>query len=687
MKIHRILSSLSFRTKINLGIAAIVLMLGIVTALVASIMAKQYILDEVKKRGAALARNLATESAEPILAVDYFRLQAALDAILESGDDVLYAFVLDESGDVLSSTFVGGFPVDLLNTNTLEAQHDESLALLASNEGNIYDFAARSKAAGVPIGTARIGLSKDTAMAGVNRMAAAIMAATGALAALAIVIGTVFSASVTRRINVLRQAAERIVMGDLDQTTGLSQSVACWELMNCNLKRCPAHGDSARRCWHIAGALYPDAEGTHGDGRKSCHECIVYKNRSSDEIQSLAEAFDAMALALRIHIRELEKTQRDLAKQSRLLKTILDVTPDLVSLQNEHLEYRAINKAFCSFVGMSAEEIIGKKDIDLFSKPMAMRNKDEDEEIMRTGRMLSKQITVLRDGIKRWFHIVKVPVYDRDRLMGLLLTARDVSVVKQYEEQLIQSQKMEDLGKLAGGVAHEINTPLGVILGYAQLLQEDVPADGSVCHDLKIIEKQAKVCRKIVSDLLGFSRNAGADKGVMNVNDSIRDVVSLVDHIFRQDRIRLHIDLSDSIPQVDADREKLKQVWINLLNNARDAIGQDGDIAICSRSDANEKAVIVTVTDTGEGIPQTDLARIFDPFFSTKASGQGTGLGLAVSFGIIKDHGGSISAVSPVPSQSLDVNGLSGQKHLAVGAMFTVWLPAAKEERSADFSV
>ncbi|WP_027182739.1 ATP-binding protein [Desulfovibrio inopinatus] len=682
MTIQRLVSSLSFRTKINLGIAAIVLMLGIVTALVASTMAKQYILDEVKKRGAALARNLATEAAEPILAVDYFRLQAALEAIIDSGDDVVYAFVLDESGGVLSSTFVGGFPVDLLTANSLPATHEESLALLESNEGDIYDFAARSKAAGVAIGIARIGLSKEAAMAGVNRMAAAIMAATGTLAALAIIIGTVFSASVTRRINVLRQAAERIVMGDLDQTTGLSQAVACWEIMDCNLTRCPAYGDSARRCWHIAGALYPDSKGTHGDGCKSCHECVVYKNRSSDEIQSLAEAFDAMALALRTHIRELEKTQRDLAGQSRLLKTILDVTPDLVSLQNEHLEYRAVNRAFCDFVGKPPEAIMGKRDEDLFSASMAARNRKEDEEILRTGRMLSKQITVLRDGNKRWFHIVKVPVYDRERLMGLLLTARDVSVVKQYEEQLIQSQKMEDLGKLAGGVAHEINTPLGVILGYAQLLQEDVPAEGDIARDLKIIEKQAKVCRKIVADLLGFSRNAGSDKGMMNVNDSIFDVVSLVDHIFRQDRIRLHIDLADNPPMVDADREKLKQVWINLLNNARDAIGQDGDITIVSRPDTDGSAVIVTVSDTGEGIRQADLARIFDPFFSTKSSGQGTGLGLAVSFGIIREHGGTIAAVSPAPVASLDGNGGTGQKQQGPGAMFTVRLPAAKDNES-----
>ena len=252
----------------------------------------------------------------------------------------------------------------------------------------------------------------------------------------------------------------------------------------------------------------------------------------------------------------------------------------------------------------------------------------------------------------RWFHVVSIPVHDEEgRIVGLLRTDRDITDIKGFEMQLIQAQKMESLGMLAGGVAHEINTPLGIILGYAQLLQEDVESGSQIHSDLAIIEKQAQVCKKIVADLLGFSRQSESAKREMCFNNSVLEAVTLVRHTFELDKVEILTEMDDRFPVIYGDPEKLKQVWINLLNNSRDAMnGKGGTILIRTRLDTPAGIVSVWVADSGEGISEDALEKIFDPFYSTKAVGQGTGLGLSVSFGIIEDHDGEIHAESPVPA-------------------------------------
>jgi signal transduction histidine kinase len=276
-----------------------------------------------------------------------------------------------------------------------------------------------------------------------------------------------------------------------------------------------------------------------------------------------------------------------------------------------------------------------------------------------------------------------VPVYDEDRIAGLLLTARDITEIKQYQEKLVQTVKMEQLGKLAGGVAHEINTPLGIILGYTQMLLEDLPQDVESHEFLQIIEKQTKICRRVVADLLGFSRQMESRREEIDLHASIAEVVQLVRHPFKQNWIDIQTSLDPDLPPIIGDREKLKQVWINLLNNAFDAIGQNGTIWVMSRLCPRGSRVLVTVADTGVGIAPHDLKKIFDPFFTTKAPGAGTGLGLSVSFGIIQGHQGTITALSPAPPQFLQ-QPESTEKSTGPGAVFLVELPVSMEEPQGD---
>jgi PAS domain S-box-containing protein len=642
---------LRFRTKIELGIACLVVATALLLALAAARIAGEALKDEHRKRGQALAEILAARSVDPLLARDLLRLKNTVDDLKKVDGDILYAFVQDERGHVVVHTFPGGFPTDLIWANSLPAGAASRTQLLEAAGQRIDDFAAEVTAAGDRIGAARLGISRTKIMADVGRMTFVLLAIAGALLLAAIGAGTYFARRVTARLGRLKSHAEEVIRGNLDLQTGPTLNKNCWELMTCGRTDCPAYGEVRRRCWHLAGTLCQDCDGVAFPAKlDSCRDCKVWRQNVGDEIQDLAEAFDVMALTLKNRIEDLKDAERNLLHQHQIIRTILDVTPDLVSLLDADLTYRQPNKAFAASVGMSVEEVVGKTDADLFPPEVAELRTAKNREALATGRKVEMESARETGRGSRWRHTVIVPVRDNEgRITGVLRTARDVTELKTTQEQLIQAQKMESLGKLAGGVAHEINTPLGVILGYAQLLQEDVPPQSQILADLKTIEKQTKVCKKIVADLLGFSRRGAGARVDLCANNTVLESISLVRHTFELDKVRIATDLDERMPIIHGDPERLKQVWINLLGNAHDAMPAGGAVKVRTRLDPAAQRLRVWVADTGAGIGAEDLSRIFDPFYTTKPVGQGTGLGLAVSFGIIEDHGGSIKAESPAP--------------------------------------
>lgn len=680
----RFFSRLSFRSKINLGIIAVVLLFGLLSALLVSRIAAQAMLSEIKKRGLSLGVNLAGRAAPPMLALDFLRLKNMVDEVEESSDDIVYAFIQDVRGEVLSHTFKSGFPVELSNANPLREGSEGHIQLLDTGKGLIYDFALPVMVGNSRLGTVRVGLSRAKAQIAVQNLLFIVFGVTAGAAVVAMFLGTVFAGTVTRRLNILRYSAEEMVKGNLDLQTGPQLKRNCWEIMNCDKPECPAYGNTRHRCWYLTGTLCPEcAEGGFEKKISACEKCRVHKEISGDEIQSLAEAFDFMALSLNHTIGELKQAETNLIQQQQLLKTILDVTPDLVSLQDDKLAYQAVNPAFCQFFDLREQDIIGKTDHDIFPKEQAKINEKEDWQIFNTGVPLSKEMLLSKNNHKRWLHMVKVPVYHQEKIAGLLFSARDITQIKRFQEQLVQSVKMEQLGKLAGGMAHEINTPLAVILGYTQMLIEDLPQD-SESHDfLKLIEKQAQICRRLVADLLGFSRQMDSKMEEMDLNRSIDEVLQLVRHPFKQNWVDIEADLDPDLPRITGDLEKLKQVWINLLNNAFDSIGEDGTIRVTSRLCPQGRRVLVTVADTGSGIKPEDQERIFEPFFTTKAPGVGTGLGLSVTFGIVQDHLGKISVISPAPPEYLGQI-KSTKKPAGPGTVFLIELPVSKEEPLED---
>ena len=247
---------------------------------------------------------------------------------------------------------------------------------------------------------------------------------------------------------------------------------------------------------------------------------------------------------------------------------------------------------------------------------------------------------------------------------GSILILEDVTARVRLEEQLQHSDKMASIGLLAAGVAHEVNTPLAGISSYTQMLLgvEQSPETSSL---LEKIEKQSFRAAKIVNNLLNFSRSAGIEAELLDLNKVVTDVLSLLEHQFDGSRITLRRELASELPLVSGNENRLQQVFFNLMLNARDAMSHGGWLTLTSRTEG--EAVVVEVKDTGTGIEPEAVRRIYDPFFTTKGVGQGTGLGLSVSYGIVQEHGGSIT-VDSVPGQ---------------GTTFTVALPKSRSAEAA----
>ncbi|MBW2249216.1 MAG: PAS domain-containing sensor histidine kinase [Deltaproteobacteria bacterium] len=219
---------------------------------------------------------------------------------------------------------------------------------------------------------------------------------------------------------------------------------------------------------------------------------------------------------------------------------------------------------------------------------------------------------------------------------------KDTEQKKLMENQMAQADKLASIGQLSAGVAHEMNNPLGIILGYTQLLLRDEDSGTEQYKDLKTIEKHVKSCKAIVEDLLSFARSSKPEREVINIHEAIDDVLNFVVQHSDLAKVEIIRDYDIIIPSILINERKIKQVFMNLIMNAKHAVGKTGTIRVTTKLNRSKNRAYIKVIDTGYGIEKKNLSRIFDPFFTTKPTGEGTGLGLSVSYGIIKNLDGEI---------------------------------------------
>jgi len=243
------------------------------------------------------------------------------------------------------------------------------------------------------------------------------------------------------------------------------------------------------------------------------------------------------------------------------------------------------------------------------------------------------------------------------------------AALREAQAEVAQGEKLASIGLLASGIAHELNNPLTGVLTFTSLLRQKMPAGSADAEDLDLVIRETKRCASIIRRLLDFAREKVPTEGPVDLNTVITEVVRFVFNPATLQHIEVETRLAANLPPVWGEADLIKQVVLNIVVNAKQAIDGPGKVVIESRTPASATDVVeFAVTDTGRGIPEADLQRIYDPFFTTKEVGKGTGLGLSVSYGIIKAHGGSIKVDSVVGE----------------GSTFRVQLPAAAPAADGD---
>lgn len=246
---------------------------------------------------------------------------------------------------------------------------------------------------------------------------------------------------------------------------------------------------------------------------------------------------------------------------------------------------------------------------------------------------------------ERLVNLAIAPLVTREQeRIGRLIIFDDITERAELEQRLVQTDKLSSIGLLAAGVAHEVNTPLAVISSYAQMLTKQVSADDPKSKLLDKIAKQTFRASEIVNSLLNFSRTSKTEFEEVDLNRSVRETLSLIEHQLEKSGVRVEFSPESGLPPIKGNHGKLQQVFLNLFLNARDAMEEGGTLRVSTSSD--EGRARVTIADSGRGIEPEHLGRIYDPFFTTKGAKKGTGLGLAVTYGIVREHSGSIEADS-----------------------------------------
>ncbi len=352
---------------------------------------------------------------------------------------------------------------------------------------------------------------------------------------------------------------------------------------------------------------------------------------------------------------------QSLRRSSELLQSVVDGISDPLILLAPDGMLKMVNEAFLLRHNISRQEALGEM-IDKLSTLPECLFKDRLQELDLTVKTPHTKEIQLEDG--SIFDLFFYPIMRSENMVEeIVCFAKDVTGEKEAERRIQQTEKLVAIGQLAAGVAHEINNPLGVILCYTDIIKENNEENSEIIADIEIIDRHAENCRRIVADLLDFSRSKESqiERKKQSVNDSIENVLSMVQQQFLKQKIQLTTDLDATLPDCFIDERRIKQVFLNLIMNSVQAIATNGEISITSR--LGDEQVLIEIKDNGPGIAKEIQDKIFDPFFSTKEPGQGTGLGLSVSYGIVREHDGEIK-VSSVPEK---------------GTVFTVSLPVSNK--------
>jgi PAS domain S-box-containing protein len=371
-------------------------------------------------------------------------------------------------------------------------------------------------------------------------------------------------------------------------------------------------------------------------------------------------------------ITEAKHAEQALRGSRDLLQEIIESSSDAIVAKDLEGRYVLINSSAARLLGRSASEIVGRDDPALFPAEQAARSREADARVRTRGESETAEEHAVVEGHRRTLLLTRSPLRDYDgRIIGVLVVARDVTEQRNMEERLSRAHRMESVARLAGGIAHDFNNLLTVVLGSAEILLDDLPHAYARRSDLEEIKQAATQAAQLTRQVLAYSRQQVLAPRLLDLNGLVGGMERAVRPLLGA-RIELTLDLAAQKSAVRVDPAQLEQAVLNLVMNARDAMPGGGRLEIVTRTVVVDEAfarehppmrpgryATLAVRDSGVGMDEATQSHLFEPFFTTKPGRHGAGLGLATTYGIVKQSGGYIWSESAP----------------GAGATFTIYLP------------
>jgi histidine kinase len=531
-----------------------------------------------------------------------------------------YIFVLDRSDQVISHTFTIPFPLEFSKANPMPENALHSVRLVEHGRDTSYDIAVPMNEGLYRIGTVHVGLSKEHIDKLVSKLRFMFLGFISAVIIIIFYVSHRISRHITMPITRLTRISDELSRGNFDF----------------NL-----HSD---------------------ENTIDLEDSLFYrKNQGRDEVSQLADSFLNMIRSIRLYRKRLQESElkyRSLFDSApnpifvvdASTETILDANPRAEELYEYPLE---------ALFGMPFQKL-GQDHIKDSLVAIQPYGNNENSGVARDYVYYPRILHLKNGGHPFYVNMHACPISYGGR-QAIVVAITDITEMIEKDAQLVQAAKMKTLGEMSAGIAHEINQPLNTIkMGseYLNLLldQKKIITEAQIRDMVTEISGQVDRATEIINNLRAFGRKSDLTMELVSMKEPIQGVLSIIGRQFSIQKITIRLDLADNLPLVKAHNNHLQQVFFNLLNNARDAIQEKmetepdlyGDILV--RTYAEKGKVVVAVTDNGSGIPEPVRDKIFEPFFTTKQTGKGMGLGLAITYGIVRDYGGTIE-IDSTPGQ------------------------------------
>ncbi|WP_243544742.1 ATP-binding protein [Pseudodesulfovibrio tunisiensis] len=655
-RFHRI----ALRNKLMASMLLAVMFISVAIAFVARGILVTSLTSELEMRGSAIAHSVAERGGSYILDHKMPQLLALIfdEARLQQRKHLVsYIFVEDQNSRVLAHTMTRRLPSILL-AHKIPAGSNKSVKKLSVEGEPVLDIAVAINEGLYRVGVVHVGLNQKHIDSLVGKLRTAFLGFISLVIIITAFLSSWVTSNITQPVADLTRIADQISRGNFDIPSTLG-SQDDWDT-----SQCPAYHDTDLPCWHLDQSL--GREGNPRPLHRTCAKCMFYRKREGDEVVQLTDAFRNMVWSIKLYRHRLRESEEK-------YRSLFDSGPDPIFVVGcEGGRIKDANPRAVELYGYSRRELVGMPFVSL-----GPEHNTQCLEYFHDGEghgcVYYPKLMHYKKGGKPFFvNMHACPISYRGH-HAIIIAVADITEVIEKDAQVIQAGKMKSLGEMSAGIAHEINQPLNAIkMGseFLCMMSEQGVAVPKAEYEEVVREISVQVDRasEIINTLRAFGRKSDLIAEKADLNRAVRAALSILKRQFELDDIRFGLEFTEPLASVVAHENRLQQVFFNLVTNARDAIddvsrpGQEGaERTIFIRTGQEHGHVFAEVADSGGGISEEARSRIFEPFYTTKETGQGMGLGLAITYGIVKDYGGTI-----------DIGDRKGG-----GAVFRVEFPAA----------